>query len=74
MTTSIYIYAKRSPFIQPSFSHTQTETSVIQSFNIDTNANSICLMMTQEQYVDFLISLDNLVKQEIEKQKDLTHV
>ena len=69
MTTSTYIHAKRASYIEPSFKQLQTEASVIQSFNIDTNTNSISLMMTKEQYVDFLISLGKVLSQEIDKHR-----
>lgn len=69
MTTSTYIHTKRSPYIQPSFSQVDTKTSVTYSFNIDTNLNSVSVMMTKEQYVDFLINLGKLVTEEVDKHR-----
>lgn len=69
MTTSTYIYAIRSPYIQPSFRLTENETSTIYSFNIDTNLNTVNLMMSKEQYVDFLINMGKLLTEEVDKHR-----
>lgn len=69
MTTSTYIHAKRSTYIEPSFKQLNTESSTVYSFNIDTNIDSISFMMTKEQYVDFLISLGKVLTQEIDKHR-----